>query len=507
MGFRLFRSTRPDTGNQNDLASVSDVRLAYQLILRREPDPEGLAAYSARVRAGLPLDALLQELMASRERRELVAGTRDVGAARSGVDQPIDTSASSPDRITPQSVIATHSVEELLATADRYYRSIDDPAPLLRKPFAFTHETPAMLENLGALLRGLRLGKTMTVVDFGAGTCWLSRLITELSCQVICCDASEAALDIGRRLFADHPPMLGSEAFPPVFLPFDGHRIDLPDESVDRIISFDTFHHVPNQAVVLREFSRILRPGGIVGFSEPGLHHSHDPQAQYEMRNYGVLENDIDLLAIRSLASDAGFTELTVRVMTDLTISGDDYERAFRQGSTSEVQPRVWRNAADTQANGSIFFLHKGKPRLDSRGHEGLSHRLELVGPAVVVTRDTRVPLAFRIENTGQATWLSSNIGIHGVVRLGSHLYDADDQLIDIDHSRHGLPRDVLPGDSVEMHIDVDVPDRTCRLVFDLVAEGVRWFENDGSAVVSVTIQRHGPTSDDAAEAVRPRSA
>lgn len=506
MPFRLLRSKRRSPATSADPATIEDVTLAYQLILKRDPDPEGLAAYSARVRAGLPLDALLQELMASRERQDLIARTRDAGTTNASVDQPIDKS-SSPDRITPQSVIATHSVEDLLATADRYYRSIDDPAPLLRKPFAFTHETPAMLENLGALLRGLQLGKTMTVLDFGAGTCWLSRLLTELSCQAICCDASEAALDIGRQLFAKHPPMLGSEAFPPVFLPFDGHRIDLPDESVDRIVSFDTFHHVPNQADVLREFSRVLRAGGIVGFSEPGLHHSHNPQAQYEMRNYDVLENDIDLVAIRSLASDAGFTGLSVRVMTDLTISGDDYERAFRQGAASAVRPRIWQNATETQANGSIFFLHKGEPRLDSRGHEGLSHRLQLVGPTTVVTPDRRVRFAFRIENTGQATWLSSNIGIHGVVRLGSHLYDADDQLIDIDHSRHGLPLDVPPGDIIEMGIEVDVPDRTCRLVFDLVAEGVRWFENDGSAVVSVAIQRDGHPPDDAAEAVRPRSA
>ena len=137
--------------------------------------------------------------------------------------------------IKPADIIARHSVEELIETADEYYRGIADPTALMSRPFAYLHEAPVMLQNLGALLAGLQLGKTMTVLEFGAGTCWLSRCLAQLHCQPICCDASKAALDIGRRLFAEHP-LIGSAVFAPVFLPFDGHRIELDDESVDRIV-------------------------------------------------------------------------------------------------------------------------------------------------------------------------------------------------------------------------------------------------------------------------------
>ena len=104
------------------------------------------------------------------------------------------------------------------------------------------------------------------------------------------------------------------------FLPAPEHhglcfqRIDLPDASVDRVISFHAFHHVPNHDDVIGEFARILRPGGIAGFVEPGPRHSETPDAQFEMRTYGVIERDIDIHAIWRTAQRAGFSALELAV-------------------------------------------------------------------------------------------------------------------------------------------------------------------------------------------------
>jgi len=43
----------------------------------------------------------------------------------------------------------------------------------------------------------------------------------------------------------------------------------------------------------MRELGRVLRPGGIAGFSEPGRHHSKGARSQYEMKNYTAIENDV----------------------------------------------------------------------------------------------------------------------------------------------------------------------------------------------------------------------
>lgn len=486
MAFRFFRASKVSPPGIHDYVTLDDVGYAYRLVLKREPDPAGLAHYASLVRDGLRLEELIQTLMASSERQ---ARLESPALPHAPVPGSIKTTQKAPRvGIQPEDVISAFTVDELIATADDYYRRIDDPAPLMRKPFAFLQEAPAMLENLGAVIQGLRLGKTMTVLDFGAGTGWLSRILTELHCQAICCDPSEAALDIGRRMFEQYPPMSG-DAIPPMFLRFDGHRIDLPDASVDRIISFDAFHHIPNQRVVLQEFERVLRPGGSVGFSEPGLDHSQSPQSQYEMRNHRVLENDIDIVAIETLARAVGFSEMSLRVTSDLSITFDEYVRGFRESQAPDVRDKVWRNVAEIQANRSIFFLRKGVPALDSRGHEGLSHRIEVAGPPAVSRRDRSAEIPFRITNTGSATWLSTNVQIYGVVRLGSHLYDALGNLVNVDHSRHGLPHDIAPGECFNMVVTVDLPlDEDCTLVFDLVAEGVRWFEHEGSSPVPVAV-------------------
>jgi ubiquinone/menaquinone biosynthesis C-methylase UbiE len=161
------------------------------------------------------------------------------------------------ERINPKDLINALSVEELCATAEDYYRQIHDPTTQMTKPFAFLQ--------------------------------WLSRFLAQMHCYTISVDASLTALEIGKRLFRELP-VLGEAIAEPRFVLFNGHTIDVADESIDRIVCFDTFHHVPNQTQVLREFFRVLKWGGVAGFSEPGRGHSQSPQSQYEMRNYRVLE-------------------------------------------------------------------------------------------------------------------------------------------------------------------------------------------------------------------------
>jgi SAM-dependent methyltransferase len=436
------------------------------------------------VREGLTLEQLLQSLLDSPERETRLqrGDSQPQSAPQPAADQSV---------IDPKEVMRRFSVEALNETADEYYRVMDDPDLTLRKPFQSVNESPEMLENLGALLGGLHLGKAMTVLDFGAGTCWLSRLIAKLNCAVICCDPSTTALEIGRRFFAEHPP-LAKELLPPQFLPFDGHRLQLADQSVDRIICFDAFHHVPNQAEVLRELGRVLRPGGIAGFSEPGRYHSRAPQSQYDMRNHRVLENDIDLNEIFSLAQAGGFTHLKVRTMSDLTISLEQYNALFEASAASlELRSAAWQRMHDTMLNRTVFFLHKGERRLDSRGHEGLAHRIKVEPPIASSPNGDPVVLTFTITNTGTAHWLHQGPHIFGLVRLACHLYDEHGTLLNLDHFRHELPNAVAPGETITMTVAVPVPDRRpCEIAFDLVAEGVRWFEKEGSKPVPVRIDR-----------------
>lgn len=461
-------------------ATLQDVHRAYRLILNRPADASGLAHYQARIASGLPVEALITELLASDEFRR--ATTTSVEVQAHALEE--DTT----DLITPASVLAQYSLEELNATAEEYYRRVTDIAPFLTKPFTFLNETPAILKNLGILLDGLHLGKSMTVLDFGGGTGWLTRLLAQLNCRTICTDVSPSALAIAQRLFADHPPLGPHVA--PRFLVFDGHTLDVASESVDRIICFDAFHHVPNSADVIREFHRVLRPGGIVGFSEPGRFHSRSAQSQFEMKHHRVLENDIDLATIWAQARAVGFTAVDVALVVDGHVTLAQYESLVTGGADLAAADIVTERLRQTMTNQSIFFLRKGEAQPDSRSHEGLRHTL--TATLTHVDRRSEHPVAHitvQATNTGTALWLCENDGIFGIVRVGTHLCAADGTLLDLDHSRHQLPEPVHPGDAVTLEIVVPLPTAgPSRLVVDLVAEGVTWFENAGSVACTLDV-------------------
>jgi SAM-dependent methyltransferase len=456
------------------------------MLLGREPDAAGLAHYRQRIREGLSVADLLTIFIDSDEYRDRERRNDGADDARSE-DQALPVIDG---LIEPADVIRRYSVKELAETADEYYRRISDPTPLMSKPFAFLHEAPEMLTNLGQLLAGLALGKGMTVLDFGAGTCWLSRIFAQFSCRTISCDVSHAALRIGQRLFEEHP-IIGATPFAPAFLPFDGERIDLPDESVDRIVCFDTFHHVPNPETVIREFGRVLKSGGIAGFSEPGPHHSRSAQSQYEMRHHRVLENDIDPTAIAAWAHAAGFTDVTARVVVEQELPLERYA-IVRDGRLDEQgRSDLVRAVRDTMAAKSIFFLHKGALARDSRSHVGLRHVLDVTPRELAVGDEVSARLRVRLTNTGEARWLNEGPEIFGLVRLAAHLYGEGDELVDVDYFRQPLPSPVAPGETIEFDTNVPIPTlRRCRLQFDLVSEGVIWFENGGSQTVPVIITR-----------------
>jgi SAM-dependent methyltransferase len=405
--------------------------------------------------------------------------------------------AKSGPMIDPKQFIQDRTVEELCRTADEYFKQLSDPTSWMTKPFYSMVEAPLVLENLGRLLAGVELGNTMTVLDFGAGACWFSRVLCQLKCNAIACDVSAAALEIGKRLFAELPP-LGAAAGKPSFLLFDGRHIDLADESVDRIVCLESFHHVSNPVDILREFGRVLKPGGIVGFSEPGKDHSASAQSQMEMRDFGVLENNIDLDEIFPAAQRFGFTRLSCRLLSNMNVSLAEY-RLVVQGSEegrfhdsiagSRLERAVLANIRETMVSQTIFFLHKGEVVRDSRSHIALAHKLGASGSAFEIARGESVELLVTAHNAGLSKWLSANLYGVGVVRLGAHLYDGAGRLLNLDFYRQDLGRDVLPGETVQLKASIPFEEKgTYELAFDLVSEGVCWFENLGCQLKQVSV-------------------
>ncbi|MBM3777536.1 MAG: class I SAM-dependent methyltransferase [Acidimicrobiia bacterium] len=107
-----------------------------------------------------------------------------------------------------------------------------------------------------------------TVLEIGPGGGRWTDIIRQRSSQVVVLDVSERALSICRERFADASNIR--------YVLGDGNGIPLPDASVDAIWSFDVFVHINpvNTRAYVRDFQRVLRPGGYAVIHHPDAHAS-----------------------------------------------------------------------------------------------------------------------------------------------------------------------------------------------------------------------------------------
>jgi len=393
--------------------------------------------------------------------------------------------------IDPKTLIDELGVAGLNRYSDEYYKKLFDARIQLGKPFSMIEHAPQLLVRLGLMLESLRLSPGIKVLDFGAGTCWISKALWQMGCSVIATDVSEEALRLGHTLFNDYPvPNTPPCAWETRL--FDGIRLPLEDEEVDRILCFDAFHHVPNPEEVINEFYRVLRNGGTIVFNEPLGPHSITPDSQREMRDYKVLENDLDMPALRTLFCDAGFEDPTFKVAAnpDYAMSFEEWE-SCKEGDT----PRSTRKAiAEFQQNSGVFYFQKGKPLNDSRQAEGLAHELEVSVKSLAFKAGQPQSVQVSFRNTGENRWLDKNERHIGVVHFASRVLDYETREILIDNSRFRIPSEMEPGDRFSGEVSVPMawtqPGRYW-LKFDLVSEGICWFESVGSnpIIVEITVE------------------
>src|SRR5260221_1237951 len=329
---------------------------------------------------------------------------------------------------------------ELLARADAFNRAAEaywkdvlaEPSArrhVLNKAFGNVTDAPGMVYRLGLLLSELQLGLGHTVLDFGAGSGWLSSCLNRLGCQTIAVDVSPTALELGRELFRldpRHRPELE-----PRFLPYDGHRLPLPDASVDRITCFEAFHHVPNQDEVLGEFERVLRPGGRAGLAEPGEGHSHSELSAFETDRCGVLENELDVLDLDRRARRAGFTAVHLKPYPDPdTIRLSPAEYVALMDGDGRVFPL--KALSKSLRNFFLVTLAKGEERPDSRSPGRLRAAIERRLPLLELQGRGGAPLdvPLRGRNEGDTPWLHEEKAVGGYGLLSGPLIEEGGHLV-----------------------------------------------------------------------------
>ena len=396
----------------------------------------------------------------------------------------VDESARPAGFIDVRDLIATLTDEELMATADAYFAGLNAGSEQCYKPFSNPSDAVYLTRHLGLLLQAADLFMGADVLDFGCATGWLTLGLAEMGLNATGVDVSPAAIALADGLKAQRGLRPGSVA---QFHSYDGHRLPYPDASFDRVVCFDSFHHVRDQATTLAEMARVLRPGGRIAMLEPGPNHSKTPQSQAEMAQFKVIENDIALPEIARIAKGLGLSppQVLVQFHKPLSLGFDTFQewtsgRSIPKRDADMLVAGLHRHLTDTQC----FYLANGAGTIDSRRPEALGAELKVVSARPVDGMPDTWELKLQVRNVGRGTWITKP-GARGQVNLGAQVVGADGNIVVVDYQRFAiLPPDVIPGSRVEVTAVVHLPPAVLaggKLRFDVVAEYVAWFSQRGT--------------------------
>lgn len=201
---------------------------------------------------------------------------------------------------------------------------------------------------------------------------------------------------------------------------------------------------------------------------EKAKHGRDVPQINWRYILFKWNDSDEEMELARRLAQEFGADRLTWEI-TDHP--EDSFSRRFTPGTPEfdRIKYEVWDHSG--LGNAIPGATPRAEIQVRAAG-ETLSGR-----PGETITIQTHV--------ANRSTRPFRKLASYGrrLVRLGAQLCQPDGTLINRDYARAWLPGDIPPGGAAEVPIDVPLPNEPGRyaLKFDLVSEGIDWFEKAGS--------------------------
>ena len=385
-------------------------------------------------------------------------------------------------------LIATLTDEELLESADQYWDAMNLGSEQCYKPFSNSIDPTYLTRHLSMLFQAAGLFPGAKVLDFGCATGWLTMALAEMGMIAAGVDISPKSIHLAEGLLAQRGLRPDSKVSYKVY---KGNILPHADESFDRVVCFDSFHHVRDQEATLKEMARVLRPGGRIAMVEPSPGHSKAPASQSEMRNYKVIENDTDMLEIDAICQDLGL--LSPMMILQLNVPSVLPVETYKAWTSTPHSPEVANVMFDALKYNwdgpQCFFSEKPRWEIDSRKPDVLGGEIELLSAIESSSNLREYILKFRLTNSGQAVWLAKhqvgqvNLGIQVMHRTLRNLKGI---LKDENFGRINLPNgDVQPGDSVTISAKIKLPVTMSKewFRFDLVAENVAWFSLAGKGL------------------------
>ena len=181
-------------------------------------------------------------------------------------------------------------------------------------------------------------------------------------------------------------------------------------------------------------------------------------------------DSDAEMELARTMAADVGVDRLCWEV-TDHP--ENMFSRRFARGSAEleAIRHEIWDD------NNLGNAIRGATPRA------AISVSGTVPGLPAVARRGRPVALSTTIVNHSTRPFAARASYGRRLVRLGAQLCEKDGRVANRDFERAWLPETLQPGASVRVPITITAPDTPGRylLKFDLVSEGIDWFEACGS--------------------------
>jgi hypothetical protein len=187
-------------------------------------------------------------------------------------------------------------------------------------------------------------------------------------------------------------------------------------------------------------------------------------------------DSDEEMALARTLAADIGADRLCWEI-TDHPEDG--FSRRFLPGRPDydRIRHEVW----DNTGLGNAIPGATPRARID----------VQTAVPGLLIGRCGQ-PLIVqtRVSNLSARAFPAQTSGGRRLVRLGAQLCTADGALVNRDYARAWLPAALEGGGNMDVPIEITAPESPGRyaLKFDLVSEGIDWFESCGSETTSKTL-------------------
>jgi SAM-dependent methyltransferase len=124
------------------------------------------------------------------------------------------------------------------------------------------------------------------VIDSGCGYAWTSEWLAKSGLETIGVDICRAYLEVGAERMGPSRPHL---------VVADVESLPIAADSIDAVLAYESFHHVPDRARAMACYAKALKEAGTVVLAEPGEGHESADVSIDAMTKYGILEKGMEL--------------------------------------------------------------------------------------------------------------------------------------------------------------------------------------------------------------------